>query len=156
LKTFVTPCFRRSDSLTEVVTQLLCRNDAARKLNAVVGAGSELLRLLQAVLGFAPPPRVTVLESIREHLGRYVLFSEFALDLPGTLPEQLAAVPRAAGQYRQAVYSLCERMRGSDDTRDGYTSLAGDVEKALRLPELTRAGPNLEQGAICRSSRRDC
>lgn len=127
-----------SDTLTEVVAQLLCRNDAARKLNAVVGADTELLRLLQAVLGFAPPPRVTVLESIREHLGRYVLFSEFVLDLPGTLPEQLAAVPRAAGRHRQAVYSLCERMRGSDDTRDGYIALAADVEKALRLPELTR------------------
>src|SRR6516225_8183862 len=47
-----------SDSLTEVVTQLLYRNDAVTKLNAVVGANSEVPRLLQAGLGFAPLPRV--------------------------------------------------------------------------------------------------
>jgi hypothetical protein len=132
-----------SDSLTEVTAQLLCRDESPKKLIGVVGASNELLRLLQAGLGFVPPPRVTALESILEYLGRYVLFSEFAQDLPGTLPEQLIGVPRAANDYREAIYSLCERMRGSDDTRDGYIALAGQVEKSLRLPELVGGLPEL-------------
>ena len=68
-----------SDSLIEVTTQLLCGEEPAKELEAVTGASNELLRLLQAGLGFAPAPRITALESILEHLGRYVLFSEFAL-----------------------------------------------------------------------------
>jgi hypothetical protein len=34
-------------------------------------------------------------------------------------------------------------MRGSDDTRDGYIALAGQVEKSLRLPELVGGLPEL-------------
>lgn len=132
-----------SDSLIEVTAQLLCRDDSPKKLTGVTGASNELLRLLQAGLGFVPPSRVTALESILEHLGRYVLLSEFALDLPGVLPDQLTGVARAADEYRQAIYSLCERMRTSDDTRDGYIALAGRVEKELRLPELAADRPEL-------------
>jgi hypothetical protein len=125
-----------SDSLIEVTTQLLCGQEPAKELEAVTGASNELLRLLQTGLGFAPPPRVTALESILEHLGRYVLFSEFALDLQGALPDQLTDVARAPEEYRQTIYSLCDRMRMSDDARDCYISLAGRVENALRLADL--------------------
>ena len=132
-----------SDSLIEVTTQLLCRGDSIKELDSVTGAINELLRLLQAGLGFVPPPRVTTAEPILEHLGRYVLFSEFALGLRGALPEQLTGVARAADDCRQAIYSLCDRMRTSDDTRDNYITLAGRVEKALRLPELAAGLPDL-------------
>jgi hypothetical protein len=132
-----------SDSLVEVAARLLCREESRNKLACVAGTTNELLRLLQTGLGFVPPARVTALESILEHLGRYVLFSEFALDMPGTLPEQLTGVPRAASECRDATYSVCERMRASDDTRDGYVALAGRVEKALCLPELVGGLPKL-------------
>lgn len=132
-----------SDSLIEVTAQLLCRDETAKRVDDVQGAKGELLRLLESGLGFVSPPRVTALESILEHLGRYVLFSELAFDLPGTLPASLTAVTRAEGKYREAIYSLCERMRTSDDTRDGYISLAGQVEKALRLSDLFADRPEL-------------
>ncbi len=132
-----------SDSLIEVTTQLLCRDDSVKELDGVSGAIGELLRLLQTGLGFVPPPRVTATESILEDLGRYVLFSEFALDLPGTLPEQLTGVARASDDCRQTIFSLCDRMRSSDDTRDSYIALARRVEKALRLPELAAGLPDL-------------
>ena len=121
-----------SDSLVEVTARLLCRDESRKTLADVAGANNELLRLLQTGLGFVPPARVTALESILEHLGRYVLLSEFALDIPGTIPDQLTGVPRATSDCRDAIYSVCERMRASDDTRDGYVTLAGRVEQALR------------------------
>jgi hypothetical protein len=55
------------------------------------------------------------------------------LDLQGALPDQLTDVARAPEEYRQTIYSLCDRMRMSDDARDCYIALAGRVEKALRL-----------------------
>jgi hypothetical protein len=121
-----------TDSLVEIATLVLCRNDAIREVEAVTGASSELLRLLQAGLGFVPPQRVTAMESILEHLGRYVLFSEFALDQRGTLPEQLAGVPRAAEDYRQTVYSLCERMRTSDDNRANFVQKYKEMHRLVR------------------------
>lgn len=132
-----------SDSLVEVVARLLCRNDSIAKLGSVTGAMSELLRLVQTGVGFVPPPRATSTESILDDLGRYVLFSEFALDLPGSLPEQLSGVPHATSDCRQTIYSLCDRMRTSDDTRYGYIVLASRVEKTLRLPEVAAAIPEL-------------
>jgi hypothetical protein len=101
-----------SDSPIENTAQLLCRDEAAKKLAGVAGAGAELLRSLQSGLGFVPPPRITALESVIEHLGRYVLFSEFALSLAHVLPDQLSGVPRAAVEYRDAIFTLCDRMRG--------------------------------------------
>src|SRR5262249_934901 len=100
-----------TDSAVEITAQLLCREGASKTVDSVPAASNELLRLLQTGLGFAPPPRVKGMESILEHLGRYVLFSEFALDLRGSLPDQLAGVSRAGEDHRQAIYSTCERMR---------------------------------------------
>ena len=132
-----------TDSVVEITAQLLCHDGVAKTLDAVPGANNELLRLLQAGLGFVPPQRIKAVESILEHLGRYVLFSEFALDLRGILPDQLSGVARAGEDHRQAVYSSCERMRTSDDTREAYIGLASRVETALRLPELASALPDL-------------
>jgi hypothetical protein len=125
-----------SDAPVEVSAQLLCRPEAATKLMRVRGADGELPRLLQSGLGFVPPARVSALDSILEHLGTYILFSEFAFDLPGDLPEPLTGVAKAGSEYRDAISSLCERMRTSDDTREGYIALAGRVETALRLAHL--------------------
>jgi hypothetical protein len=132
-----------SNSPIENTAQLLCRDEAAKKLAGVAGAGAELLRSLHAGLGFVPPSRITALESVIEHLGRYVLFSEFALSLPNVLPDQLSGVPRASVEYRDAISTLCDRMRGSDDTRDGYVALAERVEKSLRLAEVVGPSPKL-------------
>jgi len=132
-----------TDSVVEITAELLCHDSAVKTLEDVPGATNELLRLLQAGLGFAPPPRGKGSESIVEHLGRYVLFSEFALDLRGSLPDQLSGVPRAEEEYRQAIYSSCERMRTSDDTREPYIGLASRVETALRLPDFAGKLPDL-------------
>jgi hypothetical protein len=125
-----------TDSVVEITAQLLCHGDAAKALDDVPGASNELLRLLQTGLGFTPPQRLKAMDSILEHLGWYVLFSEFALDVRGSLPDQLTGVSRAGGDHRQAIYSTCERMRTSDDTREAYIGLASQVETELRLPEL--------------------
>lgn len=124
-----------TDSVIEATAMLLCRDGAVAKVNRVAGAPEELFRLLSADLDFTPPPRVKALDTIVQHLGRFVLFSEFVFDLRCPLPDTLDKVPRASDASRDRILALCDRMRGSDDTREGYIALASRAEQELRLPE---------------------
>ncbi len=126
-----------TDSVVEATAQLLCRPEWIQKIKAVPGASEELLRLLRAELGFAQPQDTRSVDSLIDPLGRYVLFSEFVFDCPSLLPDALACIARADAPFRDVVYAICDRIRGSDDTRDGYIRLATGLEKALRLPALT-------------------
>lgn len=127
-----------TDSAVEVAALLLCRDGATTKLKEVPGAEKELLRLLQSNFGFGPPTGVSSVDAILGHFGRYALFSEFALDLPAGMPEELTTVPHAGEEHRDRVFALCDRMRGTDDTRENYIALAQRVEQDLRLAEVSR------------------
>lgn len=126
-----------TDSVVEVTAQLLCRPEWIHKIKAVDGASDELLRLLHGELGFSPPQGLRNIDSYKEPLGRYLLFSEFVFDCPRAPSDLLSGIARADTRFREVVYAICDRMRGSDDTRDGYIRLATGLEKALRLPALT-------------------
>lgn len=132
-----------TDSAVEVVALMLGRDGSAKRVEAVVGAKTELLRLLNSNMGFVPPSGTTNLMPIVENLGRFLFFSEFAFDLPSKIPDSLNTVARAAADYRDRVYAACERMRGSDDTREGYIELARRVEQELRLIDFVAEMPKL-------------
>jgi len=128
-----------TDSAVEVAADLLCRADTTAKLSSIAGSAGEALRLLRSELGFSHPGSAGKLDSVVDALGRYVLFSEFVLDLPGSsaaLPSALATVPHADESLRSTIYSVCERMRGSDDMRDSYLRIAQAAENALRLRDV--------------------
>lgn len=72
---------------------------------------------------------------LQEALGRYLLFSEFALDLPGPLPPSLSEVPHAGSDRRNIVFALCESLRDSLSTRSLYRELASKVDDTLGLSE---------------------
>jgi hypothetical protein len=127
-----------TDSGIEAAAQLLCRQGLVGKVDGVTGARDELLRLLRADFGFSPSGAVRSAGSLLDQFGRYVLLSEFASDLPGSLPDALTTLPRAESDHRQRIFALCERMRGSDDTREGYIAFASRVETELRMPDVTR------------------
>jgi hypothetical protein len=127
-----------TDSGIEAAALLLCRQGSVAKVDGVAGARDELLRLLAADFGFALSGAVRSTGFLLDHFGRYVLLSEFALDLPGSLPDALTTLPRAESDHRQRIFALCERMRGSDDTREAYIALASRVENELHLADVTR------------------
>ena len=135
-----------TDSAVEVTAELLCRNDTVPKLNAVAGSSGEALRLLRSEMGFTVSTPAGNLDSVIEALGRYVLFSEFVLELSGgrtSLPSALATVPRADASFRATIFSICERMRSSDDMRDSYIRIAQAAETALRLRDLIAGATGL-------------
>ena len=132
-----------TESPVDVVAQVLCNRDKAVQVGKVAGCQAEVLRLLQSAFGFERPAQAKTWKEIQHHLGTYVLVSEFAFDLPGPLPDALSAVPRADASHRERILAACERMRTSDQLRDGYIELAGRVEPDLRLASVTKGIDNL-------------
>ncbi len=123
-----------TQSAVEVAVQLLGDLQAVQKVADVPGCGEEVLRLLAAELGFVPPGSAKQWKQRWALLARYVLFSEFAFDLPGELPAALVNLPCADESYRDRIYALAERLRGTVGTRDTYIDLANHVERELGLP----------------------
>jgi hypothetical protein len=132
-----------TESPVDVVAQVLCNRDKAVQVGKVAGCQAEVLRLLQSAFGFERPPQAKTWKEIQQHLGTYLLLSEFAFDLPGLLPDALRAVPRAEASHRERILAACDRMRSSDPLRDGYIELAERVESDLRLDSVTEGIDNL-------------
>lgn len=118
-----------SDHPVEVAARLLAEPKRLPSGRASPGLRAELLALLEDAFGYRP----TKGAELTAEFARWVLFSEFALDVEGAVPPQTAAVPRAEARYQRAIYALCDRLRGADVWRDAYVALAGEVERALQL-----------------------
>lgn len=67
---------------------------------------------------------------------RYLLFSEFVLDLPVELPTTLTTVPKATSAQKDMIYSICQKIRNSVDMRDLYVEKANAVAKEYNLSSL--------------------
>jgi len=93
----------------------------------------EARRLIKASLGLELP--CNEWGKLQETVGRYLLFSEFALDLPGSLPATLSEVPRAGNDRKAFVYSLCKSLRDSISTRTLYLELAEKTDATLGLSD---------------------
>jgi hypothetical protein len=118
---------------------LLCRpGEVGRQLASTTSLGAELRRLLSDAFGFGWIAEVPA-EALAPAFAQWMLFSEFAFDLPGIVPPSVAHVPRAALAHRAAIYDLCEGLRGSAEHRDTYRDLAAEVERRLGLGPLAES-----------------
>ncbi len=126
----------KADSAREILLALLVPSAAqgeALKVNE--GWVPEAKALLEKSLGLKLMTRGKTHSSIADELWRFLLFSEFAFDLPGQLPESLSNVPRAAEAARPLVEHLCDALRGGAATRADYIARAETVEEELKLRE---------------------
>jgi hypothetical protein len=94
----------------------------------------ELRQLAERTLGVKLDPRTTSQEKLRDKLWQYLLFSEFAADLPGGLPGSLADIPRAAGPHLSFCRDLCGDLRKHTDRKEFYREKAQEIESQLDLP----------------------
>ena len=94
---------------------------------------SEAKELLSASLGLKRKTKGKSWSSIADELWRYVLFSEFAYDLPVSLPSSLADVPRADETARPLIEDLCDRLRSDGRTQSVYIDRATEIEQSLEL-----------------------
>ncbi|WP_119273122.1 PglZ domain-containing protein [Taklimakanibacter deserti] len=123
------------ESGREILVALLAPSAAqADALKAQEGWGDEAREFLRATLDMSVKTRGKTWNAIADELWRYVLFSEFAFDLPVALPASLKDVPHAPTQAKPIVEDVCDRLRNNPNTRNTYIGRAEDIEAELDLP----------------------
>jgi hypothetical protein len=125
---------------TEVPSRVALRllsqpNDVALLVASTPGLGAELRRVLSDAFGFGEDVAIAA-EVLASAFGQWILFSEFAFDLPAGTPASTGYVPRAEARYKSAIYDLCHDLRSSSEYRDSYRDLATEVERSLGLSHL--------------------
>jgi hypothetical protein len=129
----------RTETPADVIALALCDTAKADVVDKKPGCIDELLRLLESAVGFTPASDERKWRTLRPKAAQFVLYSEFAFDLPQGIPEALSAVPRAGEDAEGIVYAACDRMRSDGAMRETYAELAQDIEGRLQLPSLVRA-----------------
>jgi PglZ domain len=100
---------------------------------------NEARALLGATLGLKLITRAKTWPPIADELWRFLLFSEFVLDLPSEPPAALSNVPRAPQAAQPLVEDLCDRLRSDARTRPTYVERAEQIEMDLDLPNHCQA-----------------
>ncbi|SLM27560.1 conserved hypothetical protein [Desulfamplus magnetovallimortis] len=97
---------------------------------------SEASDLVMVCLGLKLKTDIKSWAAIADELWRFLLFSEFAFDFPGDLPQGLSDVPCAPKEAKSLVFDLCDGLRNDLRTQTTYIDRAETIEKALDLPLL--------------------
>ncbi len=125
------------ESAREVLAALLAPSAAqSDALKAQEGWSNEAREFLPATLGMSVKTRGKTWSAIADELWRFVLFSEFAFDLPVALPDALTGVPCAPDEARPIIADVCEQMRNNPNTRNTYIERAEAIEAEFDLPDL--------------------
>ncbi|TIL20469.1 MAG: PglZ domain-containing protein [Mesorhizobium sp.] len=125
------------ESGREILTALLApgeRQTSAMKIEE--GWSDEVREFLRTTLSMSVKTRGKSWGALADELWRFVLFSEFAFDLPAALPESLKGVPHAPVEARQIVDDVCERLRTDPKWRATYIERAEGIEVELDLPKI--------------------
>ena len=85
------------------------------------------------------------LSPIADELWRYLLFSEFAFDLPSGLPIALSNVPKAPVEAKILIENLCDTLRGAILSRSEYIARAETVESEFELRQACSGLDDLGQ-----------
>jgi hypothetical protein len=126
------------ESSAEIIAALLVPSEnQQQKLNGNNSWITEARELLSSQLGFVPKTKTKKWDSVADELWRFVLFSEFAFDLPGELPESLAIVPRARPESQTLINRVCDILR-QEPYHSAYIRCSDRVAVELTLEERMR------------------
>jgi hypothetical protein len=126
-----------AESTREIILGLLVPTPKQiDQLKASEGWVPEAKGLLAKSLGLKLMTKAKTLSPIADELWRFLLFSDFAFDLPTALPEALTNVPKAPSEARLMVEYLCDTLRNSVACRTAYIARAETVEGDLALAQI--------------------
>ncbi|MFW5776604.1 MAG: PglZ domain-containing protein [Spirochaetota bacterium] len=111
--------------------------DALDDVLASSGGRAELAELVGSTVGLDLETVPTAAGELQVALWDYLLFSEFALDLPGGVPRELSLVACAPANRKEAVFAICNRLRS--DARDPYLDHADRVQRKFDLLNVAEA-----------------
>ena len=126
-------------SATEILLILMAPGELHK--NGLTDGNSwvgEAKSLVQSTLGLSLKTKAKNWKPISAEIWRFVLFSEFCLDLPVPLPDALSPVPHADDAARSVVNDLCDQLRNDLTRRDTYIERANEVQVALQLEKHCR------------------
>jgi hypothetical protein len=123
-----------ADGVRDLLVRFLCVNSKqAKSLRQSLHWRKELQTLVSKTLGLALPEDLKAIDELRHILWRFLLFSEFASDVPGPLPPALSGVSKAAPKYHRLVLDLCSTLRDRTSTQQTYEEFANRVANELGL-----------------------
>jgi hypothetical protein len=128
-------CLQAESAWEMILAVLVPTAKQAEQLKVNDGWVPEAKALLERSLGLKLMTKGKTLSPIADELWRFLLFSEFAFDLPRALPAALSNVPKAPEEARPLVEHLCDTLRNGSATRNEYIGRAEAVEEELKLPE---------------------
>jgi len=137
-------CLGNVDSPREILLSFLTADEKQRaKLDENDAWVTEAKDLFETSIKLKLVTKSRKWEGIASELWRYLLFSEFAFDLPGEPPAGLANVPRAPIEAKPLIYHICDSIRDSDAKRAFYLDHASEIEKDLNLSAICADIKNL-------------
>lgn len=119
-----------------LVKFLTAEGNTLKALKAASHWVKDLKDLVARTLGLKLEGPKEAVDQLQEHLWRYLLFSEFAADLPVELPPALVPVPRAGKSQEAFVRSLCMTLRDLGKAQQAYEEAATRVSDQLGLEGL--------------------
>ena len=121
----------------DVIALAICDAEKSKAVDENPGCLEELLRMLQNTIGFTPDSKVSRWKLQNSKVAQYVLFSEFAFDLPDKIPESLSAIAMATTpDHKTMIYVACDRMRSDRTLIETYMEVAEKIQSHLRLAEV--------------------
>jgi hypothetical protein len=124
------------ESAVEILTAFLSPSNEQRSaLDKDDSWVPEIRKFCSMILGYNLKTKGHKWSSVADDLWRFVLFSEFAFDLPGELPQSLADVPHAPAGRESLIFSVCDNLRGTERHQMPYMQRAYGVEDALKIAE---------------------
>jgi len=131
------------ESAAEIIVSLLVPSPEQRmRLKAGDSWLVEAKDLLNSQLGFTPRTKARKWDAVVDEFWRFILFSEFAFDLPGGPSESLASIPRAETGGEALVNRVCDALR-QEKYSAAYIARADQVSVELSLEERMRGVASL-------------
>ncbi|MGI8544549.1 MAG: PglZ domain-containing protein [Aridibacter sp.] len=125
-----------AESVRDILLSLLAPNEKqTTSLNKDENWVSEAKELFRSSIGLDIKTRAKRINNISDELWRFILFSEFAFDLPEELPASLKSVPSASPEAKPLIESVCNDLRNHAERKQVYIEKAEEIEKVLKLPE---------------------
>jgi hypothetical protein len=113
-----------------LVKFLSAGDETLKKLRSSTHWVKDLKDLVSRTLGLKLDGAKEAVDDLHAQLWRYLLFSEFAADLPVELPAGLQSVPRAGTSHEPFVRSLCATLRDLVSAQAAYEEAANRVAGA--------------------------
>lgn len=127
----------RSGPAEMLVDLLGGSDDRIEEILSSSGGRTELAELVMSLVGLDLNTAPASAAELQDALWDYLLFSEFALDLPGGIPAGLSLVACAPANRKDAVFAICNRLR--NEARDRYLDHADRVQEKLDLLSIADA-----------------